>query len=85
MDSTLLYHADKDETYNYWKLNEEETHNNWCYCSIEKVKHNLNKIYDENREKEINEILNCKFIRYKPYDNDFNIFNLLNRIYLHIK
>jgi DNA polymerase III delta prime subunit len=45
----------------------------------------INLIYDENREKEINEILKCKFIRYKPYDDDFNIFNLLNRIYLHIK
>ena len=53
--------------------------------AIECDEHHYNKIYDENREKEINEILNCKFIRYKPYDNDFNIFNLLNRIYLHIK
>ncbi len=53
--------------------------------AIECDEHHTNKIYDENREKEINEILNCKFIRYKPYDNDFNIFNLLNRIYLHIK
>ena len=40
--------------------------------------------YDNKRQKEIEYILGCKFIRYKPYENGFNIFNLLNEIYKHI-
>ena len=48
LDSTVLYHAHIEETYNYWEFNERDDHNEWCYCSIEKVKNNLNKIYDNN-------------------------------------
>jgi hypothetical protein len=29
--------------------------------------------------------LDCKFIRYKSYDKNFNIFKLLNEIYKNIK
>jgi hypothetical protein len=39
---------------------------------------------DNNRQKEIENNLSCKFIRYKPYDKNFNIFDLLNSIYKHI-
>jgi very-short-patch-repair endonuclease len=45
--------------------------------------HNIS--YDNNRENEIIDELNCVFIRYKPFEKDFNIFNVLNKIYLHIK
>lgn len=40
--------------------------------------------YDNKRQKEIEYKLGCKFIRYKPYENDFDIFDLLNEIYKHI-
>ncbi len=43
-----------------------------------------NILYDSKRENEIIDELNCVFIRYKPYDKDFNIFKILNKIYLHI-
>ena len=46
LDTTVLYHADKDQTFNYWKFNETDDHNNWCYCSIENVKQNLENNYD---------------------------------------
>jgi len=53
--------------------------------AIECDESHYNKDYDKNREIEINKILKCTFIRYKPFDINFNIFNLLNKIYLHIK
>lgn len=40
--------------------------------------------YDNKRQNEIEYKLGCKFIRYKPYEKDFNIFDLLNEIYKHI-
>jgi very-short-patch-repair endonuclease len=43
-----------------------------------------NIIYDSKRENEIIDELDCVFIRYKPFDKDFNIFKILNKIYLHI-
>jgi len=43
-----------------------------------------NIIYDSKRENEIIDELSCVFIRYKPYDKDFDIFKILNKIYLHI-
>ena len=39
---------------------------------------------DKKRENEIVNKLNCVFIRYKPYDKNFNIFKLLNQIYNNI-
>ena len=48
LETTVLYHANIEETYNYWEFNQKDDHNEWCYCSIEKVKNNLNKIYDNN-------------------------------------
>jgi very-short-patch-repair endonuclease len=44
-----------------------------------------NKNKDEIREKKLISNLNCKFIRYKPLENDFNIFIVLNQIFTHIK
>lgn len=49
--------------------------------------HNLkaNKEKDIQREDEIRESINdVIFIRYSPYEKDFNIFNLINKIHLHI-
>lgn len=37
------------------------------------------------REKYIKDKLQCEFIRYKPCDEDFNIFEVINSIYQHIK
>jgi hypothetical protein len=36
---------------------------------------------DIKRENDIKDQLNCTFIRYKPYDKNFNIFLLINEIY----
>jgi very-short-patch-repair endonuclease len=49
--------------------------------------HNIekNKLLDKEREDYIKNELNCVFIRFKPYDNNFDIFKLINKIYLHIK
>lgn len=40
---------------------------------------------DSLRENEIKEKLNCKFIRYKPFDKNFDIFIIINKIYNSIK
>lgn len=46
----------------------------------------LNKIKDKMRESEIKDVIGeCVFIRFKPYDKDFNIFEVINKIYLEIK
>ena len=44
---------------------------------------NINK--DRIREETIKSRLNCTFIRYKPYDKNFNVFVLLNEIFTHIR
>ena len=47
------------------------------------LKNNIEK--DIIREKFIKDKLeNCIFIRYKPYDKDYDIFNIINKIYKHI-
>jgi very-short-patch-repair endonuclease len=47
------------------------------------LKNNIKK--DIIREKFIKDKLeNCIFIRYKPYDKDYDIFNIINKIYKHI-
>ena len=53
--------------------------------AIECDETHYNIIYDKNREETIKKELECKFIRYKPYDKNFNIFKLLNEIYINIK
>uniref|UniRef100_A0A6C0ITC2 DUF559 domain-containing protein n=1 Tax=viral metagenome TaxID=1070528 RepID=A0A6C0ITC2_9ZZZZ len=46
----------------------------------------INKKNDLFREENIkNEIINCVFIRYNPYKKDFNIFDIINKIYIQIK
>lgn len=45
------------------------------------------KLIKENdiiRQLYIEEKLKCKFIRFKPYDKNFNLFKLLNEIYIHL-
>lgn len=39
---------------------------------------------DAKRQKTIVDLLNCRFIRIKPYEKDFNIFTFLGTIYEHI-
>ena len=53
--------------------------------AIECDEEHHNIVDDKNREEIIKKELNCKFIRYKPYDKNFNIFKLLNEIYINIK
>jgi len=46
----------------------------------------LNIIKDKERECEIEDIIGeCVFIRFNPYDKNFNIFEIINKIYLEIK
>jgi len=46
----------------------------------------LNIIKDKQREREIEDIIGeCVFIRFNPYDKNFNIFDIINKIYLEIK
>lgn len=49
--------------------------------AIECDEYHTNIKGDIKRENEIKDILNCTFIRYKPYDKNFNIFLLINEIY----
>lgn len=45
-----------------------------------------NKINDDIREKEIKQVITeCIFIRYSPYQQDFNIFQIINQIYSAIR
>jgi very-short-patch-repair endonuclease len=53
---------------------DEKYHNNVC----QKNKDNI-------REQYIKENLFCKFIRFNPNDKNFNIFEVINLIYEHIK
>ena len=47
--------------------------------------HKKHAAKDVEREELISDVLNCTFIRYNPTEDDFNIFTVINRIYLHIK
>jgi len=49
----------------------DETHHNTS----------TNKLNDEIRTTNITKDLNCKFIRFNPYEKTFNLFILLNNIY----
>ena len=40
---------------------------------------------DKERENYIKENIDCTFIRYDPYSKDFNIFKVINKIYVIIK
>ena len=53
--------------------------------AIECDEHHYDIIGDTEREEFIKNKLDCKFIRYKPYAKDFNIFILINQINKHIK
>lgn len=46
--------------------------------------HQQRKKEDDERESVIMKKLNCTFIRYRPYDGDFCIFDVINKIHLHI-
>ena len=43
-----------------------------------------NKIKDRERQDHISQKLSCKFIRFNPNDKNFNLFTLLNEIYVYI-
>ena len=40
-----------------------------------------NANYEEKRQSEIENQLNCKFVRYNPHSADFNLFTLINKIF----
>ena len=46
--------------------------------------HANNKINDDVRQFYIQTKLGCRFIRFRPHDKDFNLFQLLNDIYIHL-
>lgn len=46
--------------------------------------HLSNKINDDTRQLYIQRKTGCRFIRFNPYDRDFNLFKLLNEIYVHL-
>ena len=41
-----------------------------------------NKLKDLERQTAIKDLLNCSFIRYDPFNENFNIFNLINEIFI---
>lgn len=43
-----------------------------------------NKLKDLQRQGYIYQKLGCRFIRFNPYDKKFNLFELLNSIYIHL-
>ena len=49
-------------------------------------RHNLKRYLKNNeiREDKIKNALNCVFIKYNPYEKNFNIFKLINQIYAYI-
>jgi len=54
-------------------------------CDENKHDRKLIKNYDMDRENNIkNEIKDMYFIRYEPDKKDFNIFNVINKIYKYI-
>jgi hypothetical protein len=44
-----------------------------------------NKLKDLKRQSDLKELLNCSFIRYDPFCENFNIFSLINEIFFKIK
>jgi very-short-patch-repair endonuclease len=50
----------------------------------DEIHHIYNKENDKIREEYIKTKLNCSFIRFNPYDEDFNILHLYNKIHTHI-
>jgi len=53
--------------------------------AIECDENHHNKEADKTRESEIIRQLDCKFIRFKPHEKDFNIFMVINEIFQEIK
>lgn len=43
-----------------------------------------NKIKDEMRETRLKQILNCDFIRFNPFESQFNVFELIGKIHFAI-
>jgi hypothetical protein len=54
------------------------------YNLIVQCSSKYNKYDIVNVDEEIVSKINCKIIRYNPYDKGFDIFNIINRIYDHI-
>jgi very-short-patch-repair endonuclease/urease beta subunit len=44
-----------------------------------------NLIADVDRQKYIEDAIGCTFIRFQPYSDDFNMFEVINRIFIHMK
>ena len=50
----------------------------------DEIHHIYNKESDKIRQEYIKTKLNCSFIRFNPYDEEFNILHLYNKIHTHI-
>lgn len=53
-------------------------------CDEKHHKTTSKNVEDITRENQIISLLSCSFIRYKPCEKDFNIFELINKIFAHI-
>ena len=54
-------------------------------CDESKHQRTQNKLNDIKRENDIKNLIeNCIFIRYNPEEKDFNIFKIINKIFIHI-
>jgi very-short-patch-repair endonuclease len=76
---TLQYKVDEYRIDLYFEQHKlaiecDENHHN----SIE------NKLKDIQRERYIYQKIKCRFIRFNPNDKKFNLFELLNEIYIHL-
>ena len=53
-------------------------------CDEPHHKNPENKLNDMKRQSIITQLLGCRFIRFDPYDKNFDLFDLLNSIYIHL-
>lgn len=59
------------------------------YClalECDENRHNSesNQLLDIGRQKDIQQVLGCRFIRFQPQKRGFNLFELLNSIFIHL-
>ena len=61
-----------------------EEHKLAIECDENHHNNSENKLKDIQRESYIYQKLKCRFIRFQPYNKNFNLFELLNEIYIHL-
>jgi hypothetical protein len=78
MESQYVVMVSQDKLTHYYRIDLYFTD---YKLAIECDENHTNIDADIKRENDIKDKLNCTFIRYKPYDKNFNIFLLINKIY----